>query len=144
MILVAFAASDGNVIAVGAFSTESVLAGVLGKDFSENGNAAVYVYDQAYKTVFQSGPGTMEGDPAHHAGIPDALAGKSDATYVQAGSDEHVLAFSPVIITGWAVVIEESWFAVSNPTLQTSQITPMILIPALLLAMLRSGSAQNK
>ena len=136
VILVAFAAPDRNVVAIGAFSAESVLIGVLGKDFPENGNAAVYVYDQAYKTVFQSGPGTIEGDPAHHAGIPDALAGKSGATYVQAGSDEHVLAFSPVIITGWAVVIEESWEAVSNPTLQTSQITPMILIPALLLAML--------
>lgn len=136
VILVAFAAPDGNVVAIGAFSAESVLVGVLGKDFPANGTAAVYVYDQAYKTVFQSGPGTIEGDPAHHAGIPDALAGKSGTTYVQVGSDEHVLAFSPVIITGWAVVIEESWEAVSNPTLQTSQITPMILIPALLLAML--------
>jgi signal transduction histidine kinase len=136
VILAAFAAPDGSIAALGAFSADMVLRGVLAKDFPENGNAAVYVYDQAYKTVFQSGPGTMEGDPAHHAGIPDALAGKSGATYVQAGSDEHVLAYSPVLITGWAVVIEESWEAVSNPTLQTSQITPLILIPALLLAML--------
>jgi signal transduction histidine kinase len=66
----------------------------------------------------------------------DALAGKSGATYVQAGSDEHVLAYSPITIMNWAIVIEESWEAVSNPTLQTSQITPMILIPALLLAVL--------
>lgn len=136
VILVAFIGSDGKVVAVGAFSAASVLRGVLEKDFPDNGNAAVYVFDPSYRIVYQSGPGTIEGDPAQHAGIPDALAGKSGATYIQAGSDEHVLAYSPILSTGWAVVIEESWEAVSNPTLQTSQITPLILIPALLLAML--------
>ncbi|MEI7849506.1 MAG: histidine kinase [Chloroflexota bacterium] len=136
IILAAFATTDGNIVTLGAFSAVKILQGVLGKDFPENGNAAVYVFDQAYTTVFQSGPGTIEGNPAHHAGIPDALSGKSGATYVQVGSDEHVLAYSPVLITGWAVIIEESWEVVANPTLQTSQITPMILIPALLLAVL--------
>ncbi len=136
IILAAFAVPNGNVVVMGAFSAASVLQGVLAKDFPEDGNAAVYVFDQAYKTVFQSGPGAIEGNPAQHAGIPDALAGKSGATYVQSGSDEHVLAYSPVIITGWAVVIEESWEVVANPTLQTTQVTPLILIPALLLAVL--------
>jgi signal transduction histidine kinase len=136
VILVAFIGPDGKVVAVGAFSAASVLQVVLKKDFPDNGNAAVYVFDPAYRIVYQSGPGTIEGDPAQHPGIPDALAGKSGATYIQAGSDEHVLAYSPIPSTGWAVVIEESWEAVSNPTLQTSQITPLILIPALLLAML--------
>ena len=136
VVLVSFAASNGSVLAVGAFSTNNILQGVLEKDFPENGNAAVYVFDPMYRILFQSGPGTIEGDPAQHPGIPEALQGQSGATYVQAGNDEHVLAYSPVPVTGWAVVIEESWEAVANPTLQTSQITPMILIPALLLAML--------
>jgi len=121
---------------VGAFSADRILREVLEKDFPMGGHAAVYIFDPEYRILFQSGPGTLESDPAHHPGIPDALAGRSGATYVQAGSDEHVLAYSPIPITGWAMVIEESWQMVANPTLQASQITPLILIPALLLAVL--------
>jgi signal transduction histidine kinase len=135
-ILVSFGAANGSILAVGAFSTDKILTGILEKDFPANGNAAIYVFDQSYRILFQSGPGTIEGEPSQHPGIPEALNGKSGTTYVQAGSDEHVLSYSPILVTGWAIVIEESWEAVANPTLQTSQITPMILIPALLLAML--------
>lgn len=137
VILAAFAAPNGSVVAVGAFTANRLVRGVLENDFPENGNAAVYVFDQAFQTLYLSGTGTIQiSNPAYHAGIPEALAGNSGTTYVQSGSDEHVLAYSPVNSTGWAVVIEESWQAVANPTLQSSQITPLILIPALLLAVL--------
>jgi signal transduction histidine kinase len=136
VVLISSSSPNGNVVAVGAFSATNILQGVLNKDFPDNGIAAVYVFDPAYRILYQSGPGTIEGDPSQHPGIPEALNGKSGTTYVQAGSDEHVLAYSPIPATSWAIVVEESWEAVANPTLQTSQITPMILVPALLLAML--------
>jgi len=136
VILVSSGTPKGTVVAVGAFSAASLLQTVLEKDFPENGNAAVYIFDPTYRILYQSGPGTIEGDPAQHPGIPEALHGQSGTTYVQAGSDEHVLAYRSIPATGWAIVIEESWEAVANPTLQTTQITPMILIPALLLALL--------
>jgi signal transduction histidine kinase len=136
IILVSFLPKNGETFTLGAFSANKLFNDILEKDFPKNGNAAVYIFDPRYNIVFQSGPGTIEGDPSLHPGIPDALHGQSGATYVQAGSDEHVLAFSPIRVLGWAIVIEESWEAVANPTLQTSQITPMILVPALLLAML--------
>jgi len=136
IILVSSGASKGNIVAVGAFSASNILKTVLEKDFPENGNATVNVLDSTYRILFQSGSGTIEGDPSQHPGIPEALHGQSGTTYFQVGNDEHVLAYSPIPVTGWAIIIEESWEAVSNPTLQTSQITPMILIPALLLAML--------
>jgi signal transduction histidine kinase len=136
VVLVSYRIPDENVVAVGAFSATNLLQMALEKDFPENGNAAVYIFDPTYRILYQSGPGTIEGDPAHHPGIPEALHGQSGTTYVQAGSDEHVLAYSFIPATGWAIVIEESWEAVANPTLQTTQITPMILVPALLLALL--------
>jgi len=136
VILVSSGTPKGKVVAVGAFSAANILQTVLEKDFPNNGNAAVYVFDPTYRILFQSGPGTIEGDPAQHPGIPEALHGQSGTTFVQAGSDEHVLAYSSISTTGWAIVIEESWEAVANPTLQTTQITPMILVPALLLALL--------
>ena len=136
IVLVSFRTSSGNVVAVGAFSAVSLLQQILERDFPKNGNAAIYVFDPTYRILFQSGPGTLEGDPAHHPGISEALSGKSGATYMQTGTDEHVLAYSPIPAIGWAIIIEESWHAVANPTLQTTQITPMILVPALLLAVL--------
>jgi signal transduction histidine kinase len=136
VVLVSFRTSSGNVVAVGAFSAVSLLQQILERDFPKNGNAAIYVFDPTYRILFQSGPGTLEGDPAHHPGISEALSGKSGATYMQTGTDEHVLAYSPIPAIGWAIIIEESWHAVANPTLQTTQITPMILVPALLLAVL--------
>jgi signal transduction histidine kinase len=136
IVLVSATAPNGNIVTVGASSASHILHDVLDKEFPENGNAAVYVFDPEFRILYQRGPGTIEGDLAQHPGITDALNGKTGATYVQAGSDEHVLAYSPIPVVGWAIIIEESWEAVANPTLQTSQITPMILVPALLLAVL--------
>ncbi len=136
IVLVSFAAPNGSIVAAGAFSAANILKSVLEKDFPATGNSAVYVFDSQSQIFYRSGPSTIEGNPAQHVGIIAALDGKSGASYVQVGNDEHVLAYSPIPVTGWAIIIEESWEAVSNPTLQTSQITPMILIPALLLAVL--------
>lgn len=136
VILVSYDIPKGNVVAVGAFSAANLLQMVLEKDFPENGNAAIYVFDPEFRILYQSGPGTLESEPAHHPGIVEALNGKSGATFMQTETDEHVLAYSPVPVIGWAIIIEESWHAVANPTLQTTQITPMILVPALLLAVL--------
>lgn len=52
------------------------------------------------------------------------------------GRDEHVVAYSPVRTVGWAIVTEESWEMVTSPTLRASQMVPLVLVPALLLAML--------
>lgn len=50
--------------------------------------------------------------------------------------DEHVTAYSPVPAAGWALITEESWESVVTPTLQTSQIAPLVLIPAVLIMLL--------
>jgi signal transduction histidine kinase len=47
-----------------------------------------------------------------------------------------VVTYGPIRTVGWAIITEESWEMVSSPTLRTSQIIPLILVPALLLAML--------
>lgn len=136
ILLVFYVTEDGDILAAGAFSASLILRRILESDFSEHGNATVYVFDQQYRTLYQRGPGTLESEPRYHPGIKDALNGASGATYMQSGNDEHVLAYSVIPAVGWAIIIEESWGAVANPTLQTSQITPMILVPALLLTAL--------
>ncbi len=136
VVLVSYTDPEAGYHVMGAFSPEDLLANALEADFPENGNAAVYIFDPSYRVLYSSGAGTLENDPMHHPGIAEGLAGQSGATYVQAEGDEHVIAYSYIPATGWAIVIEESWEAVASPMLQTSQITPMILVPALLLASL--------
>jgi signal transduction histidine kinase len=41
-----------------------------------------------------------------------------------------------VASVGWALITEESWEAVSTPTLRTSQIAPLVLVPAVLIMLL--------
>jgi signal transduction histidine kinase len=94
------------------------------------------VIDSTYRVLYQSGLPIIEGELEKHPGIAEAFTGESGTAYVQNGNDEHVVAYSPVAALDWAILTEESWEAVTNPTLQASLMTPLVLVPALLLAAL--------
>jgi signal transduction histidine kinase len=70
-----------------------------------------------------------------HPGVAEALRGESGATYVHVGDSEHVVTYSPVAPVGWALVLEEPWETVATPTLRTTQMAPLVLVPALLLTL---------
>ncbi len=136
VILVSAPVSGGSLVAMGAFTPENAIQGSLQDIFPAGDQMAVYIIDSGGEILYHGGPDTLEGDPGKHAGVSEALQGKSGSTFVRAGTDEHVVAFSPVPLTGWAIITEESWQAVSNSTLGASQLIPLILVPALLLALL--------
>lgn len=137
MLVASSAEGSGGPVVVGTFSVESLVGHILQDNFPPDGQTAVYIINSGYEILYQSGPQAqlIEGRTLH-PGIAQALSGKSGATYVQVGSDEHVVAYSPVLSLGWAIITEESWETVTSPTLQTSLITPLVLVPALLLAVL--------
>lgn len=122
--------------AVGAFSPELLIQHTLEDIYPPGNETAIYVIDPAFRILYHSGPTTLEGAPDLHPGVSEAFHGQSGTTYLKVGRDEHVVAYSPIQTVGWAIVTEESWEMVSNPTLRTSQIIPLVLVPALLLAML--------
>lgn len=134
-ILISSSVEAGPMV-IGAFSVENLVQHILRDNFSPHGPMGVYVIDPTYQILYQSGPHIIEGELAQHPGVAEAFNGQSGTTYVQAGNDEHVVAYSPVAPLGWALITEESWEMVTNPTLQTSLITPLVLVPALLLAVL--------
>jgi signal transduction histidine kinase len=134
-ILIASAEEQGPVM-VGAFSVENLVRRIVQNNFSTHGHIAVYIIGPTRQIIYQSGPSMINGEPANYAGVVDAFNGKSGTTYVRVGNDEHVVAYSPIPLLGWAILTEESWEMVSNPILQTSLITPLVLVPALLLAVL--------
>jgi signal transduction histidine kinase len=71
--------------------------------------------------------------------VAEALQGETGATYLPVGRTEHVVAYSPVAPTGWALVVEEPWEAVDNPLLQRTQLAPLVLVPVLVFALLVVG-----
>ncbi len=125
-----------NQIAIGAFSPETLIQNTLQNIYPAGGDTAIYVIDPTYQILYHTGPATLEGAPERHPGVTEAFNGQSGTTYMKVGRDEHVVAFSPIGTVGWAIITEESWQMVSSPTLGTSQMIPLILVPALLLAML--------
>ncbi len=134
MIFLAARDSQGNLVAIGAISTKMLIGGTLADSFPGSGNNTVYVIDPSYQVLFHIGTLEMEGSLRAHPGLAQAFAGQSGATYVKDGADEHVVAYSPIAPVGWAIVSEESWEMVANPTLRTTQTTPLVLVPALLIA----------
>jgi signal transduction histidine kinase len=127
---------EQRLVTVGAFSVENLVRRILQDNFSGHGPMTVYVIDPTHQILYQSGPSIIRGEPARHPGVAEAFDGRSGTAYVQVGNDEHVVAYSQVPSLGWAIITEESWEAVTNPTLQASLITPLVLVPALLLAVL--------
>jgi signal transduction histidine kinase len=86
--------------------------------------------------LFSSGP--LASDPLQmsHPGVAEALRGESGALYVEKNNTEQVVAFSPIPLTGWALITEEEWEMVAGPSLQLTQVAPLVVVPAFLLALL--------
>ena len=130
------AASAGNgPIAVGAFSATALARRSLADVFTPSEQASAFVADATSQMIYQAGSLALSENISKHPGLSDALQGNSGATYVPTTSGEHVVAFSPIAPTGWALVIEEQWEAVTSPMLRNTEITPLVLVPALLLAL---------
>jgi signal transduction histidine kinase len=126
--------SDGNLI-VGAFYIEGLANRYLGNSLSPAGQLSTMLVGADHQVLYTFG--TFTDQTANHPGVADALQGKTGTVYVkQSNGDEHVTAYSPVPVAGWALVTEESWESGVTPTLQTSQIAPLVLIPAVLIMLL--------
>ena len=127
---------------VGAFSVTELAETTLGDIFPSDGQLSILLVG-ADRTVLYN-VGHLSDQSADHPGVAEALQGLSGTVYVKVSGDEHVTAYSPVASAGWALITEESWEAVSTPTLRTSQIAPLVLVPVVLvmLAALWFGASQ--
>ncbi len=136
LVYVAFTTSLDTPIAVGAFSPETLARRTLTGAFSPRAESAAFVVTSDQKLIYQIGTASPIEKITAHPGVAEALRGESGTTYMQVAESEHVIAFSPIPPTGWALIIEEPWESVSNPLLNTTQLAPLVLVPILLLALL--------
>lgn len=138
--LVVVTAPVGDRLLAGAFSPTTITRRALTPAFGAGVQATAFLVDEHGELLFQLGPSLQpERDPAEHPGVISALRGESGTTYVRVDGDEHVVAFSQVAPVGWALVVEESWQAVADPLLHTTEWAPLVLAPLLLLTLLGLG-----
>ncbi len=132
-----------DIIVAGAFSPEALATQTLSVSYPVDGQVTIYLVDSSRQALYVSsgtftqslaaeGAGVI---PADHPGLTEALRGESGTRFVQVGDSEHVVAYSPIALTGWALITEEAWQAVVNPSLQATQMTPLVIVPAFILAL---------
>jgi len=126
--------SDGTLVAVGVFSPAALDLPELIAGLGAGPRAHALLVSGDGRQLFKSGPGNDPANLLTHPGVSAALRGESGAVYVPRAGDEFVIAYSPVTPVGWALVVEEPWSDVASPLLRTSEVGPLVLIPALVLA----------
>ena len=126
--------------AAGAFSPTDLARRALSRVFRGGESASAFVVTDTGQIVYHTGPSLPpEMTPRAHPGVVSALRGESGTTYISGDEGEHVVAFSPITPVGWALVIEEPWQAVADPLLRTTEWAPLVLAPALIIALLGLG-----
>lgn len=123
-----------DLIVAGAFSPDRLAEQVLFTSYAADGSAAMYLLDSSRRFLYASKPESANSMTADHPGVDRALRGESGTLYVQMSDTEHVIAFSPVSSTGWVLIMEEDWHSVVSPSLQMTQMAPLVLVPAFILA----------
>jgi signal transduction histidine kinase len=134
VVISAYSPSMGTVTA-GAFSPEALARQTLAASYPSDSHATIYLLDSSGQVLYTSGTSHTQSLAANHPGIAEALRGEHGTQYVQVGNSEHVVAYGPIPSTGWMLITEEDWHAVVSPSLQTTQLAPLVLVPAFILAL---------
>lgn len=134
-VIVSTYSPSTELVTAGAFSPENLAQQTLAASYPVDSQATIYLLDASGQVLFMSGGSTVPNLPIDHPGVAEALRGESGTKYVQMGDSEHVIAYSAIPSTGWVLITEEDWHAVVSPSLQTTQLAPLVLVPAFILAL---------
>jgi len=125
-----------DMIVAGAFSPETLARNTLISSYPDNTHVTVFLLNSTRQILFSRGPLSTEAIHPDHPGVDEALRGESGTTYLKQGDAEHVVAYSAISPTGWALVTEEEWQMVASPSLQLTQVAPLVMVPAFILALI--------
>jgi len=134
-ILVGASSPNGEVVAVGGTSAETLASFIVANVLPEEREARIFIVNKEHVVVFQKGSDGYGVEAATHPGVNEALQGKSGTFYMQNQGIEHVVSYSGVQPLDWALVMEEPWEAVATPILTTTQVAPLVLVPILIITL---------
>ena len=143
-VLVSIYSSLRDMTIAGAFTPAALASEVLSAAYPAENHATIFLMDSSRRLLFVSGSLAPESLPEDHPGVSEALLGESGTQYVEMSDAEHVIAYSPISVTGWALISEEEWGHVVSPSLQATQMAPLVFIPVFILAVIafRFGTKQ--
>ena len=138
LVIVSAFSPSLNLIVAGAFSPEALAMQTLSASYPAGSQVAIYLVDSSRQVLFASGisASKTQSVSADHPSVAEALRGESGRLYVQVDNSEHVIAYSPIPVADWAIITEEDWQAVVSPSLQATQMAPLVLVPAFVLTLL--------
>lgn len=134
-IIISAYSSERGMIAAGAFFPETLAGKALSASYPAGSQTTIYLVDSSRQVLFVRGTPGTESLPADHPGMVEAVGGASGTLYVKVNKSEHVIAYSSVPSTGWVLITEEAWASVVSPSLQATQMAPLVLVPAFILAL---------
>ncbi|MEE8120120.1 MAG: ATP-binding protein [Anaerolineales bacterium] len=142
MVLVAARRDDQ--VAMGAFTITSLMRTATLGPMTSSESYSAFLTDSSGRVLTSVGTVLQEDLMSAHPGVQAALRGETGSSYLPADDGEHVVAFSPILPTAWALIIEEPWETVTSPVLNLSLLAPLVLVPALgvMLIALWFGSRQ--
>ncbi|MBN8655912.1 MAG: hypothetical protein J0M11_09255 [Anaerolineae bacterium] len=135
-VIISAYSDSRDVIVAGVFSPEALASETLTPTYPAGSHVTIYLLDDSRRLLFVSGALEQESLEADHPGVKEALSGKSGVLYVKKEATEHVVAYSPIEAAGWALITEEEWEMVISPSLQLTQMAPLVVVPAFILALI--------
>lgn len=144
IIPMAVPSGDGRVIALGAFSVEGLRSSLAPMLINDHSRMTLLLSDPQGRLLASLGPSSAQGDLASYPGVAEALRGESGVSFVTIQGEERVIAFAPVPSAGWALVSEEVWAEVVSPQMRLSQAAPLVLLPAMLIALVALAFAWGR
>jgi signal transduction histidine kinase len=135
LVIVSAYSPSTDVITAGAFSPKLLAQKTLASSYPEDSQATIYLLDASREILYASDTSPIQSLSSDHPGVAEALDGENGTQYVQVGNREHVVAYSSIPSTGWALITEEDWQALITPSLAATQMAPLVLVPAFILAL---------
>ena len=131
--------SDGRGAVRGVLTPQALDLSALAGSLRGSSQLHVMLLDQEARLLYHGDAEHMNFDPAavfaQQPGVTGTLRGASGSVFVtDPDRVEWVVAYAPVPGTSWGLAVAEPWAHVVNPLLSTSLLTPLVLIPAVLIA----------
>lgn len=144
IIPMAASSGDGQVMALGAFTVEGLRTWLAPALMNGHNRMTLLLSDPQGRLLAALGPSPAQSSLATYPGVAEALRGESGVSFVMVQGEERVIAFAPVPSTGWALVAEEAWADVVSPQMRLSQAAPLVLLPAMLIALVALAFAWGR
>ncbi len=93
--------------------------------------SSVVLLDQNADMLFQWGDLLPTGNSSAWLGVSEALAGQHAVVFTSDTMHGEIIAYAPIPNRPWALIIRESWHALTAPLIRYEQVLPFILFIAL-------------